>query len=713
MKKSLGQRIIAGVLSLAMALTMFPTTVLAASSVSRNYARIGSLKNDTLIASAANGRVTYVGNYAYGENMYLMFALPQNASRVSLRIDGPVSGTLIGYNYRGHVTQSGTTANPIYKSSGISTTGAIQAMNAVAPGQYMPLSSIPGIGVNGTKTSSSGNSGSTSTASNMSAGASTVQFMSLGIAPVALPVANETESEQLLEGQDGQQGLETEVQTAPASDEVDDAPEGSEGTSASAPAESEAPDAAAEVPNGGNAPSETASPGTDADVTPAPTVEPTTVPTVEPTTEPTAEPTPVPTAAPTPAPTATLTPEPTATPNSDENSEPDQATAETAETEVEVSQGDMLTPEEIIEKVIAEFNLTEEQTADMDIQQYIALALELGIELDDDFYSYFDTVMPSPMAVDDKPSVGSEGSATVLYNYVAWNGMIMSGGKRMYPTSGEYTITITSPDRTYRLQFVVPDNGQDDLIGDFNESGTGESLTEEELFQLYEMGITNPIGDKTGNYTVDKVTGGDPVDMITGALEWNYTDLSIEGDKQMVFNRSYNSRQRNQDTAALGNGWSHNYNYVMEIYGEDVILHLPNGGSMQFAKDGSADEAGDWRTDNSNLYTLTETENDFLLADGQGMTVTFVRQGDNVAYGMLVTEADGSTTTLTYDGDKLTSVATDTGTFTFGYEGDHISSVTDSSGRTVTYSYNGDDLATSVNPDGDSLQFAYNDEHMY
>ena len=25
------------------------------------------------------------------------------------------------------------------------------------------------------------------------------------------------------------------------------------------------------------------------------------------------------------------------------------------------------------------------------------------------------------------------------------------------------------------------------------------------------------------------------------------------------------------------------------------------------------------------------------------MTVTFVRQGDNVAYGMLVTEADGST----------------------------------------------------------------------
>ena len=78
---------------------------------------------------------------------------------------------------------------------------------------------------------------------------------------------------------------------------------------------------------------------------------------------------------------------------------------------------------------------------------------------------------------------------------------------------------------------------RDDLIGDFNESGTGESLTEEELFQLYEMGITNPIGDKTGNYTVDKVTGGDPVDMITGALEWNYTDLSIEGDKQMVFNR--------------------------------------------------------------------------------------------------------------------------------------------------------------------------------
>ena len=97
-----------------MALTMFPTTVLAASSVSRNYARIGSLKNDTLIASAANGRVTYVGNYAYGENMYLMFALPQNASRVSLRIDGPVSGTLIGYNYRGPCNAKRNYCKPPY-----------------------------------------------------------------------------------------------------------------------------------------------------------------------------------------------------------------------------------------------------------------------------------------------------------------------------------------------------------------------------------------------------------------------------------------------------------------------------------------------------------------------------------------------------------------------------------------------------------------------
>ena len=252
MKKSLGQRIIAGVLSRAMALTMFPTTVLAATStVSRNYARMGSLKNDTLIASAMNGRVTYVGNYAYGENMYIMFALPQNASRVSLRIDGPVSGTLVGYNYRGHVKQSGTTANPVYKSSGISTVGAIRAMNAVAPGQYMPLSSIPGIGVTGTKSSSSGNGGSTSTASNMSAGGSTVQFMSLGTVPMAVPLANETEAELLSEENDGLKEPETEMQTAPMSDENSQETENSEDTAVPSPSATEMPGEVNEVPNGG------------------------------------------------------------------------------------------------------------------------------------------------------------------------------------------------------------------------------------------------------------------------------------------------------------------------------------------------------------------------------------------------------------------------------------------------------------------------------
>ena len=127
----------------------------------------------------------------------------------------------------------------------------------------------------------------------------------------------------------------------------------------------------------------------------------------------------------------------------------------------------------------------------------------------------------------------------------------------MYLLSGEYTITFTDGTYTASLPFTVPDHGQDELIQKVNENG-GE-MSDADKDELRHLGAMNPLGAKSGNPTIDTVTGNDPVEMITGAFDWSYSDLSIFGDAQMDFTRSYNSRQARLDVAGLGSGWSHSF----------------------------------------------------------------------------------------------------------------------------------------------------------
>ena len=64
---------------------------------------------------------------------------------------------------------------------------------------------------------------------------------------------------------------------------------------------------------------------------------------------------------------------------------------------------------------------------------------------------------------------------------------------------------------------------------------------------------------------------GDPVNMANGNLYHVERDISIpgRGGLPIVFERSYNSRTANTDTACapMGCGWTHSFNHALKFYG--------------------------------------------------------------------------------------------------------------------------------------------------
>ncbi len=47
-----------------------------------------------------------------------------------------------------------------------------------------------------------------------------------------------------------------------------------------------------------------------------------------------------------------------------------------------------------------------------------------------------------------------------------------------------------------------------------------------------------------GYTTMVEQMAGDPVELLTGSLNWNYTDLEIDGDEPLAFTRTYHSWKR-------------------------------------------------------------------------------------------------------------------------------------------------------------------------
>ena len=335
----------------------------------------------------------------------------------------------------------------------------------------------------------------------------------------------------------------------------------------------------------------------------------------------------------------------------------------------------------------------EESTIDPDTGIDTATGLYEGWvpedQLPDDFYIYRDFRINTY-------NMGGETPSNIYHNFVVWRGQVTKSltATPTYLQPGEYTIRIIP--RSQSLQAVS-------LPFTIAGSGADGELTEEDLLAVIFRDMIFFPGFASGFPSLKMCTGGDPIDLLSGSLSWNYTDLTLSGKYPLTFSRTYLSGMRELDDSGLGNGWSHNYDYRAEIFEGNVDVYLPGGGHIYYY----TEYDGTLTTNKGNSWHMEKSGDGYFMRNDDGRTVLF----DGDGHAVRITEAGGDVINLSYDGDHLTKISNTSGSLTLSYSGDHITSVSDSAGRTMSLSYAGSDLASVQNPDGDSFNYAYDENH--
>ncbi|RTL29129.1 MAG: type IV secretion protein Rhs [Burkholderiales bacterium] len=227
------------------------------------------------------------------------------------------------------------------------------------------------------------------------------------------------------------------------------------------------------------------------------------------------------------------------------------------------------------------------------------------------------------------------------------------------------------------------------------------------------------------------ILSGDPVNMVSGNLYHNDTDITIKGrgGLPIVFTRAYNSR--NPADGPLGFGWTHNFNAKLKFYGVESgqakFSWIDGTGAEKFY----AAPSGSHTNGNINLNTpIANPPGVFVtlqrLADGtysvkekNGLTYKFASAtgpsgtpgtGTTPVYAALqsITDRNGNSLTLSYAGSTgcaggtlLCTVTDSIGhTLSFTYSGIHITQIKDFSGRTYQYGYtdSNNNLTSFSNP---------------
>ncbi|MDP2810077.1 MAG: DUF6531 domain-containing protein [Rhodocyclaceae bacterium] len=213
----------------------------------------------------------------------------------------------------------------------------------------------------------------------------------------------------------------------------------------------------------------------------------------------------------------------------------------------------------------------------------------------------------------------------------------------------------------------------------------------------------------------------DPVNMLTGNLTHNETDLSLKGrGLPILFARWYNSGEP-QD-GPLGFGWTHSFNHQLKLYGVEgaggvttakvswlngsggetwfstasqtggdvsrgTTLTNPAGVNVAFSRVlGGADD-GKYRLREPNGLT-------YLFASASGPNVVPAAGSAVVARLLSIADRNGNALTLNYSGSQLASVSDSLGrtVLSVTWTGTHISQVADTSGRIVQYAYANNNL---------------------
>ncbi len=203
----------------------------------------------------------------------------------------------------------------------------------------------------------------------------------------------------------------------------------------------------------------------------------------------------------------------------------------------------------------------------------------------------------------------------------------------------------------------------------------------------------------TGPQDCNKSTVGRPIDVATGKMYHEMTDLLIRGPLPIELVRRYDSQST--FNGPLGFGWRHNYLAKLEFptAGQTVFVDH-QGRRVFFAKR----QDGTWDENRIEHLVLTQPG-----TPPWRVTDKHQRKFEFDSTGTLTRVADRNNNQLTfgYTAGTLTTITDSFGrAVTLSYVGGRISTLSAGS-RTVTYTYIGDDLTQVDLPDDSSFTYDY------
>ena len=315
----------------------------------------------------------------------------------------------------------------------------------------------------------------------------------------------------------------------------------------------------------------------------------------------------------------------------------------------------------------------------------------IGPNLDEDVF--YLTVEIEPLGRPDKnvECTDSDDSHTHGQNYT-WP-QKQENGKKKFAVSTELLVD-------YR-DYVV---GEDGTAAFLMLEG---SLSDEVRKKLYEQFVSGSLAcnELTGFPELEGLVldyqNLDPVNMVTGAYNFMYEDLKLEGVIPLTFLRVYNSRY---NKGALGTGFTHSYDYSLINDRGIIRVTMPGGEEQIFLtlRGGGYDSLAD-----SGFVLENEADGSYRMTHEDGAAFIFSNDGKSGKLQTVYNPDGTQVAQLTYNGDELIEIDGIAGSYTLSWSNGHISSVTDNAGRTVSYEHDNDLLTGVTNADGDTLHYTY------
>lgn len=202
----------------------------------------------------------------------------------------------------------------------------------------------------------------------------------------------------------------------------------------------------------------------------------------------------------------------------------------------------------------------------------------------------------------------------------------------------------------------------------------------------------------------------DPIQVGTCTYMYAHDDVNlpvVAGN--LAFSRFYNSQNNNRNSP-LGYGWSHSFNYHIEVNDEEAWeVYHPDGHAIIFIPIYGG---------NGTSLPLHGGVHATLTKDGSGnykMTAKDETEYNFNSSGRLVSikNPNGNTTNLTYSGNNLSSVQAPGGrTITITNSNNRITRITDPLGRQTNYAYDANgNLTTVTDAKNGQTNFTYDSNH--